>query len=59
MTKGTKERLTVRLPKELNQKLTEYLEPKGIPKNAFILGLINRELDGAVAPAVKTKDATV
>lgn len=53
MTKGTKERLTVRLPKELNQKLTEYLEPKGIPKNAFILGLINRELDKAKRMKVK------
>lgn len=53
MTKDTKERLTVRLPSELNKRLTEYLEPMGIPKNAFILGLINQELNKAVLPGVQ------
>ena len=47
MTNKEKERITVRLPNELNKQLTEYLAPKGITKNAFILGLINKELDKA------------
>ena len=53
VTNDTKERLTVRLPSELNKRLTEYLNPKGIPKNAFILGLINQELDKAKRMKVK------
>ena len=42
-----KEMVSVRVPQALNKKLTEYLAPRGITKNSFILGLINRELEGA------------
>ena len=42
--KENKNRITVRLPAELNSKLSKYLEPIGISKNAFILGLINKEM---------------
>lgn len=54
MTKDIKERLTVRLPSELNKRLTEYLMPRGIGKNAFILGLINKELETA-SPGMEMK----
>ena len=46
-TKVEKQMIPVRIPKELNGRLTEYLAPRGITKNSFILGLINRELEGA------------
>ena len=39
-----KELVSVRIPEELNKKLTEHVTPLGISKNAFILGLIYREL---------------
>lgn len=42
-----KEMVSLRIPQPLNKRLTEYLAPKGITKNAFILGLINKELDKA------------
>lgn len=48
-----KEMVSVRVPQELNKKLTEYLAPMGMTKNSFILGLINRELDKAKRMKVK------
>jgi len=42
-----KEMVSLRIPQPLNKQLTEYLAPKGITKNAFILGLINKELERA------------
>ena len=45
-SKGIKKELvSLRIPEQLNKQLAEYLAPKGITKNSFILGLINRELD--------------
>lgn len=43
--KVEKQMIPVRLPTALNNQLTEYLAPKGLSKNSFILGLINRELE--------------
>ena len=39
-----KERITVRLPAELNKKIGIHTEQLGISKNAFVLNLINKEL---------------
>lgn len=41
----SKEMLSVRIPKEMNARLTEYLRAIGITKNAFILSLIRREME--------------
>lgn len=41
----TKEMISVRIPKEMNKKLTEYLKPIGITKNAFILSLLKKEIE--------------
>lgn len=41
---SNKEMVSVRIPKEMNKKLSEFLKPIGITKNAFILNLIKREL---------------
>lgn len=40
-----KEMVSVRIPRDMNAKLTEYLKKIGITKNAFILSLIKKELD--------------
>lgn len=40
-----KEMVSVRIPKNMNQKLTEYVKEIGITKNAFILSLINQEIE--------------
>lgn len=53
--KTKKELVSVRIPQQLNKRLAEYLEPKGVSKNAFILGLINRELDGGLPLGAKMK----
>lgn len=39
-----KELVSVRIPKELNKKLTEHVAAMGLSKTAFILNLINKEL---------------
>ena len=44
MDLSKKEMLSLRIPKELNQKLTERVTPMGISKCAFILNLIHKEL---------------
>ncbi len=44
MTQLDKERLTVRLPSELNEKLTSITSNLGLTKNAFVLNLIIREI---------------
>jgi predicted DNA-binding protein len=36
--------VSVRIPEEMNGKLTELVNKLGITKNAFILSLINKEL---------------
>lgn len=41
----TKEMLSVRIPKEMNKQLSDYLKPLGITKNSFILNLIKIELE--------------
>ena len=38
-----KEMVSVRIPKNMNQKLTEYVKKIGITKNAFILSLIKQQ----------------
>lgn len=43
-TRLEKELVSVRIPKELNKKLSLYVKKMGISKNAFILTLINKEL---------------
>lgn len=40
-----KEMVSVRIPKSMNQKLTEYVKVIGITKNAFILNLIKQEME--------------
>lgn len=40
-----KEMVSVRIPKSMNQKLTTYVKQIGITKNAFILNLINQEIE--------------
>lgn len=40
-----KELITFRIPKDLNEKFSELVAKKGVSKNAFIIGLINRELE--------------
>lgn len=40
-----KEMVSVRIPKNMNQKLTEYVKKIGITKNAFILSLIKQEIE--------------
>ena len=39
-----KELVSVRIPKELNKKLTALVAEKGISKTAFILTLIDKEI---------------
>lgn len=39
-----KELVSLRIPESLNKKLAEHVAPLGISKNAFILGLIHREI---------------
>jgi len=39
-----KELVSLRIPAKLNKKLTEYLAPIGLSKNAYILSLIYKEL---------------
>lgn len=41
----TKEMISVRIPKEMNERLTAYLKQIGVTKNSFILSLLKRELD--------------
>ncbi len=45
VTKVTKEMVSVRIPKEMNERLTAYLKQIGVTKNSFILTLLKRELD--------------
>ena len=45
--KEKKELVSLRIPVNLNKKLEEYVAPMGLSKNAYILGLLNRELDKA------------
>lgn len=40
-----KELLSLRIPPELNRRLANHVKPMGLSKNAFILGLVNRELE--------------
>ncbi len=40
-----KELLSLRIPPELNRQLANHVKPMGLSKNAFILGLVNRELE--------------
>lgn len=44
MNATKKELLSVRIPKWLNEKLTDHVTKLGITKTAFILVLINKEL---------------
>lgn len=37
--------VSVRIPKNMNQKLTEYVKHIGITKNAFILSLIKQKIE--------------
>lgn len=39
-----REMISVRIPKEMNRALTDYLKTIGLTKNAFILSLIKKEL---------------
>lgn len=43
--KHNREMVSVRIPKEMNQKLAQHVEKIGITKNAFILSLVKQELD--------------
>lgn len=45
MTQRINERITVRLPKEMNNMLSKMVSRMGLTKNAYVLGLINRELE--------------
>jgi|GEM_PF-3566472 len=40
-----KELVSLRIPPDLNKRLANHVKPMGLSKNAFILGLVNRELD--------------
>ena len=44
MKSSKKELVSVRIPKELNQKFTEHVAAMGISKTAFILNFINKEI---------------
>lgn len=44
MNSQKRELVSVRIPKELNKRLTEYVAEIGISKAAFILQLIYKEL---------------
>lgn len=44
----TKEMVSVRIPREMNRVLTEYVRSIGITKNAFILSLLRREMERCV-----------
>ena len=59
MDSQKRELVSVRIPKELNKKLTEYVAEIGISKAAFILQLIYRELKNEqayVPPTTQTED---
>ena len=54
MNELKKELVSLRIPETLNKKLAEHVAALGISKNAFILGLIHKELfkstDKAIPP---------
>lgn len=50
-----KELVSVRIPKELNKKLTEHVAAMGLSKTAFILNLINKELANSKKISNRTK----
>ena len=54
--KPLKELVSVRIPKELNQKLAEHVATMGLSKAAFILNLINKELAKVPKTSAQTKE---
>lgn len=48
--------VSIRMPEEMNKELTELVEPLGLSKNAFIIGLIHKALKKKAPPASKPKD---
>ena len=53
-----KKLVSLRIPEEMNKQLAEYLAPKGMTKNSFILGLISRELERAAVNTRERQDVT-
>ncbi len=56
VTMKSRQRITIRLPKELNNKLADKVENLGISKNAFIIQNIWNELEKGVCTNGKIKD---
>lgn len=48
--------VSIRMPEEMNKELTELVEPLGLSKNAFIIGLIHKALKKEAQPQAKPKD---
>ena len=47
--------VSIRIPEEMNKELTQLVEPLGLSKNAFIIGLIHKALKKKAPPVTQTK----